>query len=145
MTDEIAGIVSRYFYQGRLLNGKEHNSVPGSVVWADYTTSAKWPLDYGDSEWKHSPYNLDEIEVVKEILKIEAHVLEESSRKRHVSVISPYKGQKSKLNRMLYGKDSEMEEIKKKVSVKIDTVDSIQGRDSEVVIFCITRNQFVSL
>ena len=46
---------------------------------------------------------------------------------------------------MLYGKDSEMEEIKKKVSVKIDTVDSIQGRDSEVVIFCITRNQFVSL
>lgn len=142
MVDEISSIVSRYFYQGKLLNGKENNSIPGSVVWADYLTERTWPIRYPSDE-KHSPYNLDELEVIKQILKKEASIHSDTERRKQISIIAPYKGQKSKLIHMI-NKDSEILELKKKLKIKIDTVDSIQGRDSEVVIFSITRNHGTS-
>lgn len=138
MSDEISAIVSKYFYQGKLLNGIENNSIPGSVVWADYTTENKWP-DVPTTENKRSPYNLDEIGVIKKILKEEVVTNVNLGKKRQVSIIAPYKGQKSKLIQMLTG-DKDIKELKKYLKIRIDTVDSIQGRDSDVVIFSITRN-----
>ena len=46
MSDEICAIVSKYFYQGKLLDGIENNSIPGSVVWADYITENKWQIAF---------------------------------------------------------------------------------------------------
>ena len=40
---------------------------------------------------------------------------------------------------MLTG-DKNIKEMKRYLKIRIDTVDSIQGRDSDVVIFSITRN-----
>ena len=40
---------------------------------------------------------------------------------------------------MLTG-DKDIKEMKRYLKIRIDTVDSIQGRDSDVVIFSITRN-----
>ena len=141
MVDEISSIISKYFYQGKLLNGKEHNSLPGSVVWADYSTESLWPVN-DSSNTKRSPYNLDELEVIKEILKKEADV-NGTGRKKQISIIAPYKGQKSKLIYMI-NRNQEIKELKTNINIKIDTVDSIQGRDSEVVIFSITRNHGTS-
>lgn len=141
MVDEISSIISKYFYQGKLLNGKEHNSLPGSVVWADYSTESLWPVN-DSSNTKRSPYNLDELEVIEEILKKEADV-NGTGRKKQISIIAPYKGQKSKLIYMI-NRNQEIKELKRNISIKIDTVDSIQGRDSEVVIFSITRNHGTS-
>lgn len=142
MVDEISAIISKYFYQGKLLNGKEHNSLPGSVVWADYLTERLWPVR-DSSNTKHSPYNLDEIRVIKDILKKEAVVSGNAGRKKQISIIAPYKGQKSKLLYMI-NRDPEILGLKRNINLKIDTVDSIQGRDSEVVIFSITRNHGTS-
>lgn len=142
MVDEISAIISKYFYQGKLLNGKEHNSLPGSVVWADYLTDRLWPVS-DSSNTKHSPYNLDEIGVIKDILKKEAVVSGNAGRKKQISIIAPYKGQKSKLLHMI-NRDPEILGLKRYINLKIDTVDSIQGRDSEVVIFSITRNHGTS-
>lgn len=102
----------------------------------------KWP-ESSEADRKRSPYNLDEIEVIKQVLKREASTCDIREKRKQVSIISPYKGQKSKLIYMLK-KDSEVLELKKKLDIKIDTVDSIQGRDSEVVIFSITRNHGTS-
>lgn len=142
MVDEISAIVSKYFYQGKLLNGRENYSIPGSVVWADYLTEKKWP-DSSEADRKRSPYNLDEIEVIKQILKRETSTCDIRGKRKQISIISPYKGQKSKLIYMLK-KDPEVLELKKTLDIKIDTVDSIQGRDSEVVIFSVTRNHGTS-
>lgn len=138
MCNEISAIVSNYFYHGKLLNGIVNNSVQGSVVWADYVTEKKWPISY-ISDTKHSPYNLDEIEVIKQILGIEALTYKNVGKKKQISIIAPYKGQKSKLLYMI-NRNQEISKLKEKLNIKIDTVDSIQGRDSEVVIFSITRN-----
>lgn len=138
MVDEISAIVSKYFYQGKLLNGIKDNSAPGSVIWADYLTERKWPINY-DSDEKHSPYNLDELKVIKQILIKEASLVESTGKKKQVCIIAPYKGQKSKLIYMVK-RDSEIQELMKRLLIRIDTVDSIQGRDSEIVIFSITRN-----
>lgn len=142
MVDEISAIISKYFYQGKLLNGIEHNSLPGSVVWADYLTECLWPIS-NLANIKRSPYNLDELEVIKDILKKEAGMLNHTGRKKQISIIAPYKGQKSKLIHMV-NRNQEVIELKRNINIKIDTVDSIQGRDSEVVIFSITRNHGTS-
>lgn len=138
MSDEISAIVSKYFYEGKLLNGIENNSIPGSVVWADYITENKWP-DASTMKKKRSPYNLDEISVIKKILKDEADLSINLEKKKQISIIAPYKGQKSKLIQRLTG-DKDIKEMKRYLKIRIDTVDSIQGRDSDVVIFSITRN-----
>lgn len=142
MVDEISAIVSKYFYNGRLLNGKENNSISNSVVWANYLTERNWP-DSSETDRNSSPYNLDEIEVIKQVLKREASICDNRQKRKQISIISPYKGQKSKLIYMLK-KESEVLELKKKLDIRIDTVDSIQGRDSEVVVFSITRNHGTS-
>lgn len=142
MVDEISAIISKYFYQGKLLNGKEHNSLPGSVVWADYLTERLWPVN-GSSNAKYSPYNLDELEVIKDILRKEANMNNNIGQKKQISIIAPYKGQKSKLIHMIK-RNPEIIELKRNLNIKIDTVDSIQGRDSEVVIFSITKNHGTS-
>lgn len=41
-------------------------------------------------------------------------------------------------------RNPEIVELKRNISIKIDTIDSIQGRDSEIVIFSITRNHGTS-
>lgn len=138
MSDEISAIVSKYFYQGKLLNGIENNSIPGSVVWADYMTKNKWPNKV-TMEKKGSPYNLDEISVIKKILIEEVDLNLNMEKRKQISIIAPYKGQKAKLVLMLK-RDVEIKELKKYLKIRIDTVDSIQGRDSDVVIFSITRN-----
>jgi len=142
MVDEISAIISKYFYQGKLFNGKEHNSLPGSVIWADYLTESLWPVS-DSSNTKRSPYNLDELEVIKDILRIEASMYNNTERKKQISIIAPYKGQKSKLIHMI-NRNREVIELKRNINIKVDTVDSIQGRDSEVVIFSITRNHGTS-
>lgn len=82
---------------------------------------------------------MDEIEIIKQVLKREAFTYDNREKRKQISIISPYKRQKSKLIYMLK-RDPAILELKKKLDIKIDTVDSIQGHDSEVLIFSITRN-----
>jgi Asp-tRNA(Asn)/Glu-tRNA(Gln) amidotransferase A subunit family amidase len=86
MTNEIGDVISKYFYNSELKNGR-NVSIPNSILWCDYNPTAKW----GDNEG--SPYNLDEVNIVKQLLK----KLSSENKKQQVAVISPYKGQNKKL------------------------------------------------
>ena len=123
MTNEIGSIISKYFYESKLKNGRGV-SIKDSIIWCDYTPSKQWGSDDG------SPFNFDEIAIVKKIL------YEQNNRvkKAQVAVISPYKGQNRELKNNI-----DKSEFKNLI-IDIDTIDSFQGKDADIVIFCVTRS-----
>ena len=56
-----------------------------------------------------------------------------------IEVITPYTGQKRKLSKYLFNQD-DIKQTKEIFKLGIHTIDQIQGRDSEIVIFSIARN-----
>lgn len=147
MSYEIADIVNKYFYNGLLKNGSNVRSIKGSLRWADYDTDNKWLIpEEGSTSQKHfSVYNLDEVEIVHKIILQEyqryKQILQGKEIKRlvRIEVISPYTGQKRKLAGYLFKQD-DIRQTKDIFKIGIHTIDQIQGRDSEVVIFSIARN-----
>lgn len=147
MSYEIADIVNKYFYDGLLKNGSNVQPIKGSLQWADYDTDNKWLIPKeGDISQKHfSIYNLDEVEIVHKIILQEyqryKQILQGKEIKRlvRIEVISPYTGQKRKLVRYLFNQD-DIKQTKDIFKLGIHTIDQIQGRDSEIVIFSIARN-----
>jgi len=123
MTNEIGDVISKYFYDSELKNGR-NVSIPNSILWCDYNPTAKW----GDNEG--SPYNLDEVNIVKQLLE----KLSNENKKQQVAVISPYKGQNKKL------KEAIKIDNYKNLDIEIDTIDSFQGKDADIVLFCVTRS-----
>ena len=123
MTNEIGNIISKYFYNSDLKNGR-NVSIPNSILWCDYTPTSKWGNNEG------SPYNLDEVRIVKQLLEN----LSKENKKQDVAVISPYKGQNKKL------KDAIKIDGYPNLTIDIDTIDSFQGKDADVVLFCVTRS-----
>lgn len=147
MSYEIADIVNKYFYNGLLKNGSNVQSIKGSLRWADYDTDNKWLIpEEGSTSQKHfSVYNLDEVEIVHKIILQEyqryKQILQGKEIKRavRIEVISPYTGQKRKLAGYLFKQD-DIKQTKDIFKIGIHTIDQIQGRDSEIVIFSIARN-----
>ena len=124
MTNEIGDVISKYFYNSELKNGR-NVSIPNSILWCDYNPTAKWGNNEGSS-----PYNLDEVKIVKQLLEN----LSKENKKQDVAVISPYKGQNKKL------KDAIKIDGYPNLTIDIDTIDSFQGKDADVVLFCVTRS-----
>ena len=122
MTNEIGDVISKHFYDSKLKNGR-NESIPNSILWCDYVPTRQW----GDEEG--SPYNMDEVEIVMQLLD----GLKEKGH-QEIAIISPYKAQKRRL------KEAIREENYSNLSIDIDTIDSFQGKDADVVLFCITRS-----
>ncbi|MGN0814747.1 MAG: AAA domain-containing protein [Candidatus Coproplasma sp.] len=123
MTNEIGNIISKYFYDSMLKNGRKI-SIKDSIIWCDYMPSKQWGSGEG------SPFNFDEIEIVKKILSEQ----DAKAKKFQVAVISPYKGQNRELRNAI-----DVSQYKN-LDIDIDTIDSFQGKDADIVIFCITRS-----
>ncbi len=124
MTNEIGDIISKYFYDSQLKNGRKR-SIKGSIQWCDYSPTKEWGTGQGES-----PYNLDEVVIVKQLLKEEVA----KGKNRDIAVITPYRAQKMQLIRNI-NKDEY-----NGLNIVIDTVDSFQGKDADAVIFCVTRS-----
>lgn len=147
MPHEIANIVNKYFYNEMLKNGSNVQSIKGSLRWADYDTDNKWLIpEEGSTSKKHfSVYNLDEVEIVHRIILEEyeryKQILQGEKPKRliRIEIISPYTGQKRKLAGYLFNRD-DIKQTRDIFKLGIHTIDQIQGRDSEIVIFSIARN-----
>ena len=122
MTNEIGNIISKHFYNAKLKNGR-NVSIKDSILWYDYDPSGEWGKGSG------SPYNLDEVDIVKKILAEQNR----KGEKIQVAVITSYKGQKGELIKAINKKEYP------NLNIDIDTIDSFQGKDADVVIFCITR------
>lgn len=128
----IGTMVSELFYNGELLNGENTISKKTifhkkNLVFYDMVAVS----EYKESVENKNVYNKYEAAFVCKLIR----KLREKDKETRIAVITPYKGQKRKiLTRML------QEEINTKLTV-CDTVDSFQGDEAEVVIFCMTRSQ----
>lgn len=133
MPTVIGTMISNLFYDGKLKNGNG--------------TESKKPI-YGN-------YNLTIIDMSMEKLYVEddtsspvneyeamyvLHLLNDIKSKNNnvkVAVITPYKGQKKQIRKLLINSGFDYS----KKNVYIDTVDSFQGDEADIVIYCTTRSK----
>ena len=140
MPSVIGTMISNLFYDGKLKNG--------------IGTEAKRPI-YGDSnlclidmsninayreDETGSPTNKYEAEYVIHLIQ----KIQQMHLKSKIAVITPYKGQKKLIRDLFINIGIDYREN----NVFVDTVDSFQGDEADIVIFCTTRcikrTQFLS-
>lgn len=128
MPTSVGNMVSKFFYDGELENGencKDKTSLffEKNLNWID-TSKIKDNVE----DDTMSPFNLVEVGIIKDLVKsIRAKGIDS-----RIAIITPYKGQKREIRRCL-----ERESLK--TGVAVDTVDSFQGDESDIVIFSVTR------
>lgn len=127
MEKTIGNLISRLFYDGRLKNGRDSEKTD-SLLWIDYMPSQMWPELNGMNDDKPLIRNLDECRIIKDLLDETA---EHSDGIKDVAVIVPYRYQVNELRRVVPKYEN--------LSIAIDTVDGFQGKESDLVIFGITR------
>lgn len=127
MATKIGALVGKLFYSGKLINGRTSENL-GKVMWLDYNPSQRWPVTTDDD--KQQIYNLDECSIVSSLI---CQLDTESNREQSIAVIAPYRSQVNKLRKRIHSLNSRY------VSIRVDTVDGFQGKESDIVIFSITR------
>lgn len=125
MSNQIGSMISRLFYKGFLKNGR-NKDIENCLTWITYRPSKQWPIQREETSDRPQIYNDDECAIVSKLLK---QIINESKPGTTVTVIAPYRAQINALRRVCM----------KSESVKIDTVDGFQGKESDVVIFSVTR------
>lgn len=127
MAKKIGALVGELFYSGKLINGRTSENL-GKVMWLDYNPSQCWPVTTDDD--KQQIYNLDECAIVSSLI---CQLDTESNREQSIAVIAPYRSQVNKLRKIIRSLNSRY------VSIRVDTVDGFQGKESDIVIFSLTR------
>ncbi|MCX4298710.1 MAG: C-terminal helicase domain-containing protein [Lachnospiraceae bacterium] len=94
----------------------------------DKKASQCWPVTTDDD--KQQIYNLDECAIVSSLI---CQLDTESNREQSIAVIAPYRSQVNKLRKIIRSLNSRY------VSIRVDTVDGFQGKESDIVIFSLTR------
>ena len=136
----IGNLISSVFYEGRLENGNETRSrqfpfdwMPAPVTWI----STSMTPNRAENRVGESFANSAEADVILELLT----KLEEKSRERRrrpsVAVISGYSAQVELLTTRI---DVEDLERWRNIQIEVATVDSFQGRESDVVIYSTVRS-----
>lgn len=125
MSNQIGCMISELFYNGSLKNGRNED-VEDGLTWITYEPSNDWPISTEELSDRPKIYNEDECRIVTDLVK---QIISEGNPNTTVAVIAPYRAQISLLRKTCI--DS--------ARVKIDTVDGFQGKESDVVIFSVTR------
>lgn len=124
MTDQIGNMISELFYDGILKNGR-NDKTQHCLFWVNYTKTQDWPPKSELHSDKPHIYNYDECRIISELLS----KLNNETPHAKIAVIAPYRAQAFELRKR----------CPKSTNVKIDTVDGFQGKESDIVIFSITR------
>ncbi len=127
MSNQIGRLISELFYNGFLKNGRNED-IENGLTWITYSPSNDWPVPTEEFSNRPKIYNEDECRIVADLVK---KIINESDQKTTVAVIAPYRAQISSLRKSC--NDSNR--------VKIDTVDGFQGKESDIVIFSVTRTK----
>lgn len=127
MSNQIGRMISDLFYNGFLRNGRNED-IDDGLTWVTYSPSNDWPVSTEELSDKPKIYNEDECRIVADLVE---QIINESNQDTTVAVIAPYRAQISFLRRACIDSDR----------VKIDTVDGFQGKESDVVIFSVTRTK----
>lgn len=124
----IGNMISNLFYDNKLKNG--HIKVIDNFL--DPENVIRW-IDLPNSTHSHqgtSSYNLDEVNQIIEFLKLCDTHLKSRGLTKSIGIITPYSAQKNKLRQQLGSLD-----LPYISNVKIDTVDSFQGEQADIIIY----------
>lgn len=128
MPTSVGEMVSKFFYDGELENGENCKSKTSlffekNLNWIDTSN-----IEDNIENDTMSPFNLVEVSIIKDLIK----AIRDKGIDNRIAIITPYKGQKREIIRCL-------EKEKLKNGVAVDTVDSFQGDEADIVIFSVTR------
>ena len=126
MTNKIGSMISTLFYYSALKNGRNDEN-ENCIEWVDYKPSAPCPVEACVGTMPNL-INRDECQIVSRI--IDNYDTDESEG-YSIAVISPYRQQVNEIRNSLSKTHH--------VVVKVDTVDGFQGKECDIVIFCLTR------
>lgn len=127
MSNQIGRMISELFYNSFLKNGRNEDINDG-LTWITYSPSSNWPVPTEEFSDRPKIYNEDECGIISGLVK---KIINESNQNTTIAVIAPYRAQISCLRRACIDSDR----------VKIDTVDAFQGKESDIVIFSVTRTK----
>jgi len=112
MPNKIGDLISKLFYENKLRNGRNFD-VKDSLNWIDVRGYEKRE---GTSKSNYKEAKLIADRVTK-------------FNNKSIAVITPYSAQKRLLRKMIKGKN-----------IKIDTIDSFQGEEADIVFYSLVRN-----
>lgn len=124
MTNQIGEMISELFYNGFLKSGRNDNT-DNCLIWIDYKKTQNWPHKEELHSDKPRIFNHDECRIISNLLT----KLDNKNPQANIAVIAPYRAQISELRQIFQETDN----------IKFGTVDSFQGKESDIVIFSITR------
>lgn len=129
MANQIGNLIGTIFYDGKLKNGR---NIDGDkcLRWIDYIPTEPWPRAEASDEKNPKIYNVDECKIVKSIL---TDIDVRNDANTTVAVIAPYRHQVVMLRNWLKTENFN------KLQINVDTVDGFQGKESDVVVFSLTR------
>jgi len=127
MPEQIGNLISTLFYQDRLKNGQTKD--------VDNFLDPKNIIRWVDVDGKHetdgtSSYNILEIDNIVNLLKIINKDLEKEKINKSVGIITPYSAQKNRIRRKI-----SKFKLLNISNIKIDTVDSFQGEEADIIIY----------
>lgn len=127
----IGNMISKFFYENNLENGdicKVKSSIYNTknLNWLD-TSEIK---DCFEDDKNGSPKNKKEAEIIRDLIKD----IRSKGINNRIAVITPYKGQKRVIKKLI--RESSLLE-----NIAVDTIDSFQGDEADLVIFSTTRSK----
>ena len=161
MHTDIMNLIN-HFYEGKLIQGlknpdkdRNHNiniltplkivTPKKHAVWLDTTfKNGKFNKEQKDGVSRVNEY---EVEVIKEFLeKLNKEMLElgfDETHRKEVGIISFYGKQVSKLKREI-GFFKQLQKKYKALKIEINTVDKYQGKEKDIIIVSMVRNQKIN-
>jgi len=126
MPKQIGDLISKLFYDNKLKNGH----IKDTSNFLDPKTIIRWVDVTGEHNTDGtSSYNNFEIDKIIELLSMINKSLENKSNKT-IGIITPYSAQKRRIRNKV--KSLELVNIS---NLKIDTVDSFQGEEADIIIY----------
>ncbi len=126
MSNQIGCMISKLFYNESLKNGRNED-VEDGLTWITYSPSNDWPIATEESSDRPIIYNKDECEIIADLVQQIINKSEDTT----IAIIAPYRAQISYLREVCTDSNR----------IIIDTVDGFQGKESDIVIFSITRTR----
>ena len=126
MPKKIGDLISNLFYDNKLNNGctKDTNKFiqTKSIEWID--------IDGKHEIHGTSSYNIKEVESIIKLLQMINERLKKYNMKKSIGIITPYSAQKIRIRNQV-----ESLELPNISNLKIDTVDSFQGEEADIIIY----------
>lgn len=142
MSGEIGQLISDCFYESKLKTNYDQTRSPirtllgARVEWLDSSSPGVY---FEDRSRLGSYLNTSEVEVAVRYLKVVSQILENHRSKFEkavtVLVIAPYRAQVARLKSRIA-----LLELSELLSVRIETLDAVQGLESDLSILSVTRS-----